>query len=214
MKRLLVFFIILCCIAFLTGCQSDEKQAAKIQEKMEESASYEKSFASNQEDLNAYREKEQSIYNDLIHLDIQDEDDIQQKLDDTNTYMEKQKKLIDEAKENFQKAYEESASIKENIEKIKDKDQKKQASKLLDIMVERKEMIDTFFKDYQDQQKLLNSFYDSLEDGKLSVDELNDQIDDINDHNQDMEDAIQQFNQYTEKYNKAEGEYYKMAEAD
>lgn len=213
-KRFFVFVAILCCIVFLAGCYSDEKQAAEIQDKMEESASYEESFASNQEDLNEYREKEQSTYNDLIDLDIQDEDVIQQKLDDAGTYLEKQEKLIDEAKENFQRGYVKSASIKENVKKIKDKDQKKQASDILNVMNERKKIIDTFFDDYRAQLKRFNDFYDRLEDGDFNVDDLDNQIKEINEHSQDMEDVIELFNQNTRQYSKIENDYYKKVESE
>lgn len=213
-KHLFVFVVILCCIIFLAGCHSDEKQAAKIQEKMVDSTSYEAAFASNQADLNEYKVKEQTSYNDLIDLDIQDEDVIRQKSDNANTYLEIQEELIDEAKKNFQKAYEKSASIKKDVKEIKDKGQKKQALNLLNTMSERKELIDTFFDDYRDQLKRFINFYDLLEDDDLSVDNLDNQIKEINEHSHDLEDVIELFNQSTIQYSKLEEDYYKMVESE
>lgn len=210
MKRFFIFVIILCFIAFLARCHPDEKQAAAIQEKMEVSASYEAAFASNQEDLNKYREKEQSNYNDLLDLDIQDEDIIQQRLEDAATYIEKQKKLIDEAKENFQKAYEKSDSMKKNVKKIKDKDQKKQVSNLLNVMNDRKELLDSFFDNYLGQLKQLNDFYDHFASNEYDDHDLDHQVEEINEHNEDMEDMMKRFNQITKQYSEMADDYYKM----
>ena len=103
-----------------------------------------------------------------------------------------------------------SASIDENIKKIKDKDQKKQAEKLITIMNERKKLIDSFFEHYDKNLTLQNSFYRQLEDGKYSLVKLNEQINEINKLSADMGEIIQQFNQYTEQYVKVENEYYQM----
>lgn len=213
-KRFFIFVVILCCIAFLAGCHSDEKQAAQIQEKMDDSASYEEAFVSNQEHLKTYREKGQSVYNDLLELDIQDTDTIQSKIDDGKTYLKKQEALLKEAEKDFQRAYKESSAIKENVEKIKGERQKNQASDLLDIMVKRKKVMDAFFNDYQGQLKLLNSFYDYLEDDELKGDEMDEQIDQMNENNEEIEEIIEEFNNNTKEYNETEARYYEIVDAD
>ncbi|QQK77645.1 YkyA family protein [Salicibibacter cibarius] len=212
MNRLFVVMLG-CGIVFLASCQSDEKQAVEIHEKIETSSSYEQAFASNQEDLEEYREKEQSLYNDLIELDIQDKATLQQSIDDAETYIEEQQALLDEAEENFQKAYEAAASILENIEEMNDQELKGQAFELLEMMAERKELVDTFCDDYQHRLKVLASFYEDLNDDEWSHDELEaeeDRIDQINNRNQVMEDVIQKFNKRTEQYKEVESQYFEM----
>ena len=177
---------------------------------MEKSAEFENNFAANQTDLYETRKNAQLVYIDLISLDINDKDIINQKIDKANTYTKKQQKLLEEAEENFQKAYKKSVTIEKNIKKIKDEDQKNQASKLITIMNERKELIDTFFEDYRENLELQNTFYRHLEDEKFSFENLDEQINDINKRSQDMGEIIQQFNQYTQQYIEVENDYYQM----
>ncbi len=177
---------------------------------MDESAQFENDFYVNLTNLAQTRQNAQLIYLDLIKLDINNQDIIKQKIDKAKTYSQKQEQLLEEAKENFEKAYMKSASIDENIKKIKDKNQKKQAEKLITIMNERKKLIDSFFEHYDKNLTLQNSFYRHLEDEKYSLVNLNEQINEINKLSGDMGEIIQQFNQYTEQYVKVENEFYQM----
>lgn len=211
MKRLFIIVMLGCCSFLLVSCHTDEKQANKIYEKLEKSTSYEKEFASNQEDLENYKEKEQSIYEDLIDLDVE-ETDIQQKLEDANVYIEKQRQLVETAEDNYQKAYKESVSIKKNAKEIKSKKQQAQVSKLLAVIKERGKLMVTFFDDYDKQIKDLTSFYSHLEDDDIPLDKLDNQISDINERNQDLQDETETFNQYTKQYNDMEKHYYQTAE--
>jgi Putative cell-wall binding lipoprotein len=210
LNRLLAFVIVLSFTVLLSGCHSDEKQAAKIHKIMKEAAEFENDSAANQRDLYETRKNAQLIYNDLISLDINDKDIINQKIEEANTYMKKQQKLLEEAEENFQKAYKKSATIEKNIKKVKDEEQKNQAIKLLTIMNERKRLIDTFFEDYHENLELQNTFYSHLEDEKVNLDNLDGQISDINKRSQDMGEIIQEFNQYTQQYIEVENDYYQM----
>ena len=210
MKRLRTFAIVFSIVIFLAGCRSDEKQATNIQKTMEETAQFENAFYENLTNLSQARQDAQLIYLDLIKLDINDGDIIKQKINKAKTYSQKQEQLLEEAAENFEKAYLNSASIDKYIKKIKDKAQKKQAEKLLTIIDERKKLIDSFFDHYHKNLTLQNSFYEQLEDGKYSLVKLNEQINEINKLSEDMGEIIQQFNQYTEEYIEVENEYYQM----
>lgn len=210
MKRLRTFAIVFSIAVFLTGCRSDEKHAADIHKIMDESAQFENDFYINLTDLSQTRQNAQLIYLDLIKLDIKNQNIIKQKIDKAKTYSQKQEQLLEEATENFEKAYMKSASIAENIKKIEDKDQKMQAEKLITIMNERKKLIDSFFDHYHKNLTLQNSFYRQLEDEKYSLVNLNEQINEINKLSGAMGEIIQQFNQYTEQYVKVENDFYEM----
>ena len=210
MKRLRTIAIVFSIAVFLTGCRSDEKHTADIHKTMDESAQFENDFYVNLTNLSQTRQNAQLIYLDLIKLDINNQDIIKQKIDKAKTYSQKQEQLLEEATENSEKAYMKSASIDKKIKKIKDKDQKKQAEKLITIMNERKKLIDSFFEHYDKNLTLQNSFYRQLEDGKYSLVKLNEQINEINKLSGDMGEIIQQFNQYTEQYVKVENEFYQM----
>ena len=210
MKRLRTFAIFFSIAVFLTGCGSDEKHAADIHKTMDESAQFENDFYVNLTNLSQTRQNAQLIYLDLIKLDINDQDIIKQKIDKAKIYSQKQQQLLEEAEENFEKAYMKSASIDEKIKKIKDKNQKKQAEKLITIMKERKRLIDSFFEHYDKNLTLHNSFYRQLEDEKYSLVNLNEQINEINKLSEDMGEIIEQFNQYTKQYVEVEKDFYEM----
>jgi hypothetical protein len=210
LNRLIVLAIGISFTLILTGCASDEKQATKIYKIMEESAELEKDFSANQTALFETRKNAQLVYNDLISLDINDKDIINQKIEEANTYSKKQQELLAEAKESFLKAYQKSVTIEENIKKIQDEEKKNQASKLITIMNERKKLIDTFFKDYEENLEIQNTFYKDLEEENFNFKKLDEQINDINERSIEMEEIIQQFNKYTKQFTEVQGDYYQM----
>ncbi|MEN1967520.1 YkyA family protein [Lentibacillus sp. N15] len=211
MKRILVLGCMILLIAMVSGCHADEKQAAEIYKKMEKSASLEEEFAANQKELDENREKEQAVYEELIALDITDADTIEQKLRDAQKYTDSQQQLLEDTKQNFQTAYKHSTKVEVNLKKIRDSKQKKQVTKLLKLMNDRKQLIDSFFAEYQDQLDRQKTFYQQLEDKKFSADKLDQQIETMNEQSQEMEKLIQQFNQSTKQYNQTEEAYYKLA---
>ncbi|REB08750.1 hypothetical protein DVB69_06390 [Sporosarcina sp. BI001-red] len=209
MNRIVGFVMIIGLFSLLTGCQSDKKQAAEIHTKIEESATFEKEFVADQKDLVKSREKVQAVYQDIIALNSTDTNAIKQTLSDHEMSTEKQQ--LNEAEKNFQSAYQKLMSIDENIELIKDKDQKKKATKLTTLMNTRKKSMETFFNTYRDQMKTQNTFFQNLEQGNFELDTLEDEIHHINEDSEKMEKVIKQFNQDTKRYNEVENDYFGMA---
>ena len=209
MKRIRAFAIVVSFVIFLFGCQSN-KQADKIHKILEESTAFEKHFTTNLTDLFQTRENAQSVYMELIHLDINDKNNISEKIDHAYTFMDEQQKLLEEAQESFQKAYGKAATIEKRIKKIKDDDHKNEASKLITIMNERKKLIDTFFEDYHKNLQLQNAFYGQLKEETYNLETFNELIHESNERSRSMEEMIEQFNQYTEQYIKAEKDFYQM----
>lgn len=210
MKRLVFLVMILGLFTFLSGCQSDHKQAAEIHGKMEESASFEEKFVENQKELDINRKRVQEIYHDVLSLDSNDADAIKQRVGDHEISTEKQQ--LNEAEENFQTAFSKLMSIDENIELIKDADQKKQATKLMTLMNNRKKLMENYFDTYRDQLKSQSIFFDQLEQGKFELDKLEGEIDAINEDRLHMSEVVEQFNEITEQYNKVMIDYFKMAD--
>ncbi|VDG98099.1 Putative cell-wall binding lipoprotein [Lysinibacillus sphaericus] len=210
MKRVVFLVMILGLFTFLSGCQSDHKQASEIHGKMEESASFEEKFVENQKELDINRKRVQEIYHDVLSLDSNDTDSIKQRVGDHEISKEKQQ--LNEAEENFQTAFSKLMSIDENIELIKDADQKKQATKLMTLMNNRKKLMEKFFDTYRDQLNSQTTFFGNLEQGKFELNTLEDEIDAINEDSIHMSEVVEQINQVTEQYNKVMNDYFKMAD--
>lgn|SRR5699024_1165069 len=214
MQLLRLAMISLGCVLFLAGCQSDEKEAENIQDKLNEAAVYEEDFQANQESLQAYRDKEQSIYEDIIQGDIQNREAILEQVDEGKKSLKKQNELVIEGQDYMEKAYETSTSIQSNIEQIEDKQEQDQAAELLNVIKERKGEIKSYFDLYEDQLHTLYTFYEALESDDVPLDDMSQQIDEVNDTNEDMEDHLKSFNQATETYNEEEAAYYNIVEED
>lgn len=212
MNRFVLILIFLSVITCLTGCQPDRKQAMKIYEKLNESVTFEKKFTDNQKELDEYRQKIQQVYNELVSFHIDDTEKIKQKLEEANSYTKNQQKFLKDTEKNFQKAYEEVVNMEGDIKEIKDKDQKKQATKMLTLMKNRKKTIHSFFENYQDQLEVQATFYKQLKNGKFRFDKLDQQINMINEYDQKMEDIAHQFNQQTDQYYQVENKYYQMTD--
>lgn len=210
MKRILAFAVIVSFIFLLTGCPSDEKRAAKIHGKIEESATFENDFVDNQTELYEIRGKARQVYDDLIHLSINDADMISQKIDEAATYREEQEKLLRQSQESFQKAYDKSTEIERNVQKIKDENQKGVALELIRLMNNRKELIDIFFENYRKYLELQSTFYGHIEKEEYGFDSLDEQINDIYESSKEIGEIFQQFNEFTEQYMDKKNDYYQM----
>jgi hypothetical protein len=208
LNRLRIYAIVVSLTVFLSGCQADQKQVDKIYNILRESTAFEKQFVTNLKDLSQTREKAQTVYTELIHLDIDDQENVSQKIDAFHTFTNEQQRLLVVAEENFQKAYQQAVTIEKPIKKMKNKDQKNKASQLMKIINERKILMDTFFDAYYESLELQNTFFQQLEDETFQYENLNEQINAINKRMQDIGEIIQQFNQYTQQFIEVENDLY------
>lgn len=212
MHRAKPVIVLFGCLVLLASCQTDDKTAIKVQEKMEKSAVYEADFHENQEDLEKYREKEEETYKGLIDSDIQNHEDIATKTEEGKEDLKKQQNLLKEGKKNFQQAYEEAFTIQDYIEKIQDAEQQAEASSILDILEERNDEIKDYFDIYHKQVNLLDDFYEEIEKEDIPIDKMEGKIDEINDNTEDIEKHIHAFNEATDAYNQQEATYYETVE--
>ncbi|MBY0097968.1 YkyA family protein [Mesobacillus maritimus] len=212
LKLLIILIVIVILGVIFIQYQSNDNQATKIQEIMEKSSSFEREFIENQKELDQYRQKSHAVYSEVIHLEVKDKDLIIQKLEDVNEYIRIKDKLLKEAEESFLKSYNEATSIKEHVKELKDEDQKNQATKLVNLINERKKVLDPFFDDYQEQLTLQTSLYQQMIDGNFDFGKLDEMISDINVYSKEMAEIIQQFNEYSKQSKKVENDFYKMAE--
>lgn len=212
MYRAKLVIVLFGCLVLLASCQTDDKTATKIQEKMKKSAVYEADFHENQEDLEKYREKEEETYEGLIDSDIQNQEDIASKTEEGKEDLKQQQHLLKEGKENFQQAYDEAYAIQDRVNNIQDKEQQEQASGILDILEERNDEIKDYFDIYHKQVNLLDDFYEEIETEDIPIDKMEGKIDEINDNTEDIEKHIHAFNEATDAYNQQESTYYETVE--
>ncbi|MDW0110687.1 YkyA family protein [Sporosarcina aquimarina] len=209
MKKVMFLAILAGLLSVLAGCQSDQEQATEIHTKVEESASLEDKFTANQKDLASSRKKVNESYQKVLSLENNDAETIKQTLNDLEISTESKK--LDEARENFQNAYATLMSIDENIKLIKDKDEKKTATKIMTLMKDRKKLMDSYFELYQKQLDSQSKLFENLEQGNFELAALEEQVKTINDESQKMVDVVEHVNQVTEEYNEVKSEYFDMA---
>lgn len=195
---------------FLMGC-SDGKQAARIHAAIKESATFENEFTSNQEKLYEVKEEAQLLYTELLNLTIDDEGNLNETLIKAKKLIDKQQGILDESEESFENAYEKESTIEEYVEKIKDEQQKSQASTLLEAIEDRKKLIDSYIEMYKESLEAQHAFYDEFQEAHLDLDGMDAKIIEINQFSEEMEEMIEQFNQSTEEYIQMKNEYDQTA---
>lgn len=188
------------------GC-SDGKQATVIQAAIEESVTFENEFTANQEKLFEVEEEAQLLYTELLNLTIDDEASLNEALTEAKKLIDKQQGILEESEESFENAYEKESTIEEYVEKIKDEQQKSQASTLLEVIDNRKELVDSYIEMYEGSLEVQHAFYDEFQEDHLRLDRMDAQIIEINQYSEEMEEMIEQFNQSTEQYIQAKNEY-------
>lgn len=214
MLRLHIAGFIILLLIVLGGCQTDTKQASVIYQKTEKAAPYEADFSKKQEALNETKEKEQELYSGILDLDITDTKKLKEKADAARDYIDKQQKLIAEAEEQFHHSYNILKTINDNTEGITDEEQKDKVEEMGELMIKRQTLIDDYFKDYQENLDLHDSFYAKFEEEDFEADNLDEQISTMNKQGQNLEGLIVQFNRTTEQYNQVKGDYYQLAELE
>src|SRR5699024_5486782 len=141
--------------------------------------SYEADFSKNQETLNDMKEKEKNVYMDILDLDVTETETkkLKEKAKKARKCVEKQQDLVSKAQDQFDESYSVLKTIKANKNGINDEEQKEKVEKMGELMTKRKDLIQTYFDDYQENLDLRDSFYAKFEEEEeIDADELDKQI--------------------------------------
>lgn len=210
-KSLILLSLSISLVFLLAGCHDDQKQAENTHHHLKKSAEMEKTFAENEEKLSTIHNKEQSLYEKIISLNVDQTQKIQSAVQKAQKYNRKQKHVLQKAEQHFKQAFNTAAEIKSAVKKINDTKQKKTAAKILHLMKKRHNFYQSYHKAYNRLLTLNDTFYKKMAKQKYKVSQLDQQIKKINHEYENMAHLEKKFNHYTKQYNKAKNEYYRKA---
>ncbi|MGA9288581.1 MAG: YkyA family protein [Anaerobacillus sp.] len=208
MKRVIIICFSISLVLIVSGCHEAEKRAGHIYQGLEKSAEIEKEFAEQHVASVKASQEEQSLYKEIISLEMDQEEQIKQNTRDAQELNTKEKQYLYESKKKFDQAYETFSEIKSPVSHIKHIKVKEQATTVIELMEKRRELFESYYDHYLEVIKLNGQFYEQLQNEELKVSEMSQQIKKINANYLAMKEKQQQFNQNTKQYNKVKSKYY------
>lgn len=210
-KKILFFSLLLSLSFLLAGCFGQQSPEEKMFEAMEEVVHLEKGFEESQGPLVEFEKKEKELYEKIISLGNKDKEQIVKLSDEALTAVSERKKHMEKEQKSIKVSKEKFNSISPLIQDLDDKDLKKTANELYDIMSRRYEIHDDLYENYMKGIQYDTELYGMLKDNEISFDQLDDQVTKINQTYEKVLNANEQFNEKTNKYNEKKLAFYKKA---
>ncbi|WP_157724805.1 YkyA family protein [Virgibacillus phasianinus] len=214
-RRIIIVLNCLVLMGFLlTGCHQDEKRAKSIYKSLEKSAHIEQKFADELRQLKKASQSEQTIYNEIIALDINQESEIEKRVENAQTCNQHMRKSLQEAKNSFDNAYKAFLAVKPASEKIKKPKREEEVKSIIQLMEKRKDLFQSYFNKYIDSLKDNKDFYKQLQNEQIKNSRLEEEIEALNQSYSGMKKQEQKFNRSTKRFNAAKQQYYQNAKLD
>lgn len=198
-------------LMLLTGCSTFQATNEKIYDKLEKVVTVEKDFKEQQEPLVTLEKNEQTIYSQIVSLDLENMDEINKLADEALVSLKKRKELIEKEKASINKSEKNFKTVQTNIEDIKDQVLKEKADELYQTMMARYDAYEKLYKNYIKGLENDEKLYKLFKSEDLNIDNLEKQIQTINDIYKEVLNNNKEFNTLTEKYNKQKIDFYKQA---
>ncbi|TMU88412.1 hypothetical protein FGG79_07490 [Bacillus sp. BHET2] len=196
------------------GCVGGSSPEENMYNVLEETVSKEGKFVEVQKPLQELEEKEKEIYTKIMDLGMKEFDQIEKLSDEALENIEKRKEYIDKERASMSEAKEEFAKADEYIDKLENKDLKKQAKKLNETMDERYQLHEKLTSSYLEALTLDKKLYNMFKKKDLTMEELEKQIASINEQYEKIVKFNEGYNNKTEEFNKQKQEIYSKAELD
>lgn len=201
----ILFFTIM-----VSGCSASPEE--EIQSILEAAVQKEKGFEEQQTPITESEKKEKQLYGQIIGLSMKEFDRIVRLSDDALKNIENREELIEKERKSILSAKEEFNKMKDKIKDIEDKKIRQQAIKVKETMDNRYAAHDELYKSYKESLSLDKQLYELFKKEDLKMDTLQEQINKINATYQKVLVANKKFNEETERYNKEKEALYKSAD--
>ncbi len=208
-KTIFVTFLLLTMV--MSGCSVGQTAEEKIYEHLEKTVSLEKGFSDVQKPLVEAEKKEQTLFNEMLGLSMKEFDQIKQMADEAIASAESRQEMIQKEKKSIEEAYEEFKSVKELADSIEEEKIKSSAGELIQTMDDRHTSYQDLNKAYTEALKMDLELYALLKKEDLSIDELKTFTEKLNKQYEDVLKKQDTFNQLTDQYNEQKKDFYKLA---
>ncbi len=212
MRKLAIVFFATGLLMFLSAC--GDSPSDKIYEHLEESVRLEKGFGEQQEPITELEQQEQELYSEIIDLKMDEFDKIKKLSQEALKLIDQRAEKLSLEKESIDQAKEEFLKTESFIAELEDDAAKKKATEMYDKMVERFDVYDKLYQNYEASIKLEKKLYETFQQEDVEQDELKTQLDAINESYEKILKGNDQFNETTEEFNDLKKEFYEAAEID
>lgn len=193
----------------LTGCTKKPSPGEQAFQYIEKSATLETTFNDQQKPLVQEEQKEQTIYNEIMKLDMKHFDQIKAKsgealksIEKRKAYMQKEKDSIDQAEGVFKKAV-------PLLKEVKRSKSVPYAQALIKDMSDRYTSFQHLYTLYNQSLDDEKSLFSMLQTKGLTVEKLQAQLDKVNASYKKIDTEKTNFNTYTKKFNQDKQDFYK-----
>ncbi|SET29117.1 Putative cell-wall binding lipoprotein [Oceanobacillus limi] len=210
--RIKKLFLILIFTTFFILSACGESIDTQVYNHLEKAVSLEEGFEQQQTSINELEKQEQSIYEEIIDLGMDDFEKIQELSNEAISVIDERKEKIELEKNSIEDSREEFLNTEELINEIDDDSVKEKANEMYDAMVERYKSYDVLYEKYMKSLTLEKELYEMLQKEEMDQDTVTEHIETINESYQDVIQANETFNSHTMEYNKLKKEYYNVAD--
>lgn len=198
-------------ILLLAGCSGQSTQE-EMYNHLEEAVSLENDFIEQQEPLVELEEEEQSIYQEISQLSMDEFDQITTLADEALASIEERKTILDDERDSIEASKEEFDKIVPLIEDLEDEGLKEQAKAMQGAMEQRYEAYISLYDAYETSLSNDQALYELLKQEDLEEEALSSQIEKVNEQYQKVVEANDNFNNKTDEYNEKKKSFYEQSD--
>ncbi len=210
-RKIFLIFSLLLSIFLLTSCLQKKTPVEKIYTVLENVVSVEKEFENQQDPLVSLEKEEKNTYDKIIKLGMKQSDEVVKLSDEAIAMAEDRKKLIEKETKSIQESEKEFKKMEGLKKEIQDKDLKKQADELYELMMNRYRAHEDLYRHYLNGIKNDEKLYKMFKEKDLLTEDLEAQVDKVNTSYKEIYQSNDKFNTLTEQYNTKKLLFYKKA---
>lgn len=198
---------ILCGTLFLSGCtfgSTTDEELSKVLTEMNEA---EEVYRDAQSELHAIEQTEQSLFNDMMALTQEEEEELKEKVVEIEKLLEQRLVHIEEEEDSMKKAMKSVESLDGIVEKAEE-DIKGDVEKLRDTATDRYALHSTFVEEYKKLTEAQKELYELLIIEEADLPTLEKQVGEVNNQNDKVKSLIETFNEATVSLNKIKDETF------
>ena len=209
--RLKLVLIGLLSAVMLTACSGESTQE-EIYQYLEASVEFETGFVEQQQPISELEEQEQTIYQEISDLGIDQYEEIKTLADEAITTIEERQTLTDNERASIDNAKEEFDKVVPLVDELEDGELKTAAEAMIEEMNQRYDAFVELNEAYQTSLSLDKELYELLKQEDLEEATFSEQVDKVNAQYQVVVDKNQLFNEETDAFNEAKRQFYEQSD--
>src|SRR5690625_179031 len=153
--------LIICCMS-LISCQASDRTIESIDEHLTATVLIEEDFEEYQEKVNQLESEEHDIYNQLIALGNDQQEDVKELTNEAVQILDEKMAYIDLIKETLSESRSEFEKIESSMDQIKDENHFDFVDKMYETMINRYHSYDDVYEAYFDSVQLTSELYEEF----------------------------------------------------